>query len=358
MKKLFLLLLILSSILDPLSSTAVERSDHRGIYVLGPSQPKGDILRNIGDTAQPFIDGAAVRSEWRFFDIGTTGPQYDFALIVEAVDRLQRLHKKLSLWIEVQVPPKWIIDASDVTYLTVVPGRGSTVTLVKTCAPWGSNVQDNYNAFYHALAHVQVPGPSGGLTNFCDSPTLVTMRISIAGRDHVFRDTHGAAADIPGYTRSKFIGCVTNSIVAVQREFPRQLLQIGMFSEKDGTRTPSLSSALVAALNTLDPKVAPFAELWTGMRPQVDNTTGKNHLAMHAAGSPVCYQALGSWLDKSPGNWDQRIAYDGPTPHYGFVFASTRYQANYFELYKSDLRYTAWRSMFIDWQRYFQTFPQ
>src|SRR5689334_10561928 len=104
------------------AAALVAQTAFHGVYFLNDDTLDSATVDNIRDKA--FVDGIALRTGWTNLDRGTTGPSYDFSSIVTAVGLLQPVGKKLSLAIDAQLVPPYVLDAAQTTYITTLPGSG------------------------------------------------------------------------------------------------------------------------------------------------------------------------------------------------------------------------------------------
>jgi hypothetical protein len=255
--------------------------------------------------------------------------------------------------------PAYVVADADETYVTTVPDGGSQYTTL-TCAPWDGPSFVHYTNFLHALAEFPVYDcASGQMVPFRDHPTLGLMRVGVIGRRHFHRDQFDDLVTLPTYTRQKYIDAAIACVKAAQDAFPNHSMHVGFFTVKDNVTTPSFDSDMLAAVATnfdgvSRPRIGVFQENWTGDKPKTTSLQGQNLLVAHSNGSPVRFEALGSWLNHSPGSW---TAGDN-TPDNGFNFGYNNYGAVYYELYIADVKNAPFEPVFTTWHSFFESLPQ
>ncbi len=330
-------------------------SPAKGIFLLD-NRNGTNRLGTIRYTNKPWIDGYAWRVTWRAFDTGTTGPQYDFSTLDSAIEQLQAMNKKLSLMLNVQEVPDYVLANADESYLTKVPFWQYSAM---TCVPWDQPSLQHYRTFLEALAsHPVYDRISGGNVPLRDHPTMGPIRAGVLGQAHVSRDQFGELRRIPSYTRDKYLLAVKNCLVAIQNKFPSKPIHVGFFSSKDNVRSPSLHSAILEMIvNNFDgiqrPRIGLFEECLTGDKPTAVGMYGAALLAGRAAGCPILFQALGSWQHHSLGSWTP----GDDTPANGFRHGYNTYGCVYYEMYLEDLYHDPFSGVFQWWHDFLQSLP-
>src|SRR5262245_58264727 len=180
---LFIALAGCAQLADSTSESQVSgQRPFQGIYVLG-----NETLNTLDDTAKPFVDGFVLRTAWRTLDQGGPG-HYDFSLIAEALAGLNG--KNLSLTIDAQLVPQYVLDAAETTYYTTVPNDPEPEL---TAVTWDANTLGSYRTFMTNLANTPVclsgltcaPGSMVALKNH---PALAGLRINIIGMGKIRQD--------------------------------------------------------------------------------------------------------------------------------------------------------------------------
>jgi hypothetical protein len=344
----------IASARTPASSSAIAK----GIYMLdnghGPNR-----LASLSYVNRPWIDGFAWRMGWRDFDQGTTAPLYNFSALASAITNLQAMNKSLSLQIAVQEVPDYVVANAQETYVTTVAAPGSNTYSTVTSVPWDTSSLNYYRNFLSALANYRVDDTFSHTSKpLKDHPTLGPLRVSVIGREYVGRDNFRDLATIPSYSRANYIQATKDCLRAVQDQFPSKPLHVGFFSVKDGIRSPSLSSVLLGALDqefdgVTRPHLGLFEELLTGVKPNPSGLYAQNLFTGRANGSPILFQALGSWRDHYPGQW----TVGDDSPGNGFSHGYTNYGAVYYEMYLADLSYPPFQSVFESWHNFLASLP-
>jgi hypothetical protein len=333
----------------------------KGIYML---DDKSSPYRtgSMRQADKPFIDGFTWRMPWKSFDTGTTGPSYNFASVDTAVSSLQGLSNnrnnrmKLTLALFVQEVPQYVLNSASATYTADLLGDGGTA---QTVLPWDTAAQGHLRNFVHALAeHKVYDSVSGSYIAFRDHPALGQIDAGVLGMQS-YRDISGVnVLANSSYTREKLVAAVVACIRIVRDEFPSKFVYCGFFSMKDDTRSPSLDSEVLAAVNSEfdganKPHIGFFQELLRGDAPNPNGDYGKNLQTGFANGQYVMFQACSPWINKSlctftPGD---------DTPENGLLHGYNNYGALYFEMYAADLANTPWQSMFQEWHDFLQAQP-
>lgn len=334
--------------------SARPHEDIHGIYILGNSE-----LKNLESTDAEHIDGYALRLGWIELDHGTTegGPDYDFTAIDTAVTTLDAMGKRLTITIDAQLVPDYVLAAAETTYTTTVPGPGHTEYQAETAVTWDPPTLASYTDMLATLAAHRI----GGIP-LRDHPVLAGIRTNIIGMGKLRQtsnNTEGTIFEVPSYTRGRFVGAVLANLHAAQDPFPAIPTWVPYFSVNDEVsgvpQDPTLDEVLIAAITTefdgssrTRPVVGMFQELLKGNTPGVTGTDGTNLLAGRAGGAFIAFQACGGWTDQSLCTF-----IDGDTtPENGFDLGFGSYGAPYYELYAGDLGNPAFESMFLGWQAF------
>lgn len=331
----------------------------KGIYQLeGPTLA----LKTIDDIKdKSFIEGVALRTGWTALDTGKTGPSYDFAPVIDAIAQLQAVGKKLSLGIDAQIVPQYVVDAAQTTYITTVPGPGSETYPMETPVTWDQPSLTSYAAFMTSLANTLVCKVGSTCARkdkvpLKDHPTLAALRINILGMGKLRQSTGSAIFEVPTYRRQTFINAVKTNIHAAHDQFKSITSWIPYFSVNDsasGTnQTPTLDDALLAAITTefngssdLRPTIGFFQELLRGDSPNNTGSMGANLIKARTLGGFTVFQACGGWTNQTLCTF----ASGDTTPENGFDLGYGTYGAQYYELYTGDLSNSALTSMFTKW---------
>jgi hypothetical protein len=327
-----------------------------GIFLLDNRQGSNR-LSSLRYLNRPWIDGFAWRMSWQAFDKGTTGPRYNFSSIDWAISKLQAMNKKLSLFLNVQEVPDYVRVDADELYGTKVPYWEYTAN---TCVPWDQPSLEHYRNFLKALgSHLVYDKISDQYVPLRDHPTLGPIRAGVLGRAHVGRDQFGDLPTIPSYTREKYLQAVRNCLMAMQNQFPSKPIHVGFFSIADEIASPSLDSALLTMIDTtfdgvLRPHIGLFEECMTGDRPTRNGIYGLNLLSSNFRGSPILFQALGSWRDHSFGDWTP----GDDSPANGFRYGYYVYGCRYYEMYAEDLYHAPFQPTFQWWHDFFHSIPE
>jgi hypothetical protein len=351
---------------DPSTETAElgRRDDIHGIYILGNVE-----LKNLAETDEEFIDGYALRFGWMNVDHGTTegGPDYDFAIVDTAVATLEAIDKTMTMGIDVQLVPDYVLDNAEITYITTVPGPGHTEFEAETPVTWDANTLASYTDFMTALATHPVCRTGATCDDrdkvpLRDHPVLAGIRITILGMGKLRQtsnNTEGTIFEVPSYTRERFVDAVIDNLHAAQDQFPAIPTWVPYFSVDDSVAgtppDPSLDEVLLAAItdefdgsSRTRPVIGLFQELLKGDTPPATSTNGINLLAGTDAGAFVAFQACGGWSDGSLCTFDPADT----TPENGFALGHGTYGARYYELYAGDLANPDFTAMLTTWRTF------
>jgi hypothetical protein len=349
---------------DTSPAAAPVQTPFSGIFVLGSSE-----LNTLGDADLPFVDGLALRTAWTELDTGTTatGPVYDFSRIAVAIGELGGKNKKLTLGIDAQLVPDYVVDAAATTYVTTVPGPGHTSFPATTAVTWDASALAAYRALLSSLASFQVclvgtTCAASSKVALKDHPALAGIRINILGMGKLRQDsrtTDGTIFEVPSYDRPTFIAAVVANLHAAQDRFPRTASWVPYFSVDDtvsGTsQTPPLDAQLIAAIttefdgsSTRRPVIGVFEELLKGDTPPVTGLNGQNLVLARTSGSFVAFQACGGWINQSLCTFNPGDS----TPQNGFDLGYGAYGTRYYELYTGDLNTPSFATMFGVWDAF------
>jgi hypothetical protein len=357
---------------SPSSNTTVARTldftgstvaSPRGIYMLDANTG----LYRLGLLARanlPYVDGYAWRMPWTAFDTGTTTGVYNFIAIDTAISQLQSLSNnqnnrmKLSLVLNIQQPPAYVLSKAAETFQAQLPGNNGTATVP---VPWDANALAEYAKFTKALGdHLVYDAVSRTYIPLRDHPALGQINAGIIGLQAI-RDLGGNCTAHPSYTRSKFVQAIRANVHALQDQFPAKPTYLAYFSMQDSTRNPSLDEDLIAALNaefdgstTARPHIGLFQEALRGDNPiPGGNGLANNLVAGHEGGCFILFQACGSWLNRTFCTWSATDT----TPANGFTLGYGTYGALYYELYEADISYSGYTSTLQQWHDFLQTAP-
>ena len=332
-----------------------------GIFLLGRACEDCE-LTNLSSTWENPVDGFAMRTSWLRRDPGTTGSNYNFTVIGTALTNLQFHGRSLSLYIETSRVPTYVLNNAGQTYNAVFSFEDGGAQSYTTSVSWDVPSTMRLTNFIRAMGDFQVWDYSTSANvALRDHPALGVLRVSVIGREHIFRENREKVTAMTGYSRALYLSAVTNQLTHWQNNFPRQKINFGLFGLTDNTASPRLDTVLLTEIaarfnGVTRARLNGFEELWTGGRPQVNTTGGANLLAYRATGAGVSFQALTDFLDEpepgNPRNWDTDT--DGTSPCDGFLFGTGQYGATYYEVYFADVTNAAptrpFYTCFTNWQ--------
>lgn len=336
----------------------------RGIYMLDANV--GTYRLGLLPKANlPYVDGYAWRMPWTAFASGTTTGVYNFAPIDTAIAQLQALSNnqnnrmKLTLALNVQQPPSYVMSKVAQTFQALLPGDSGYATVP---VPWDAGALAEYQKFTKALGdHQTYDAVSRTYKPLRDHPALGQINAGIIGLQAI-RDLSGNCTAHPSYVRSNFVKAVVANVHALQDQFPNKATYLAYFSMQDSSRNPSLDEALIGALNdefdgrdTGHPHIGLFQEALRGDNPEPNPSNGlANSLLMgQDGGSFIMFQACGPWLTRLFCTWDPTDL----TPANGMSLGYNSYGALYYELYEADITYSGYTSDLTSWHNFLMTAP-
>jgi hypothetical protein len=288
-----------------------------------------------------FIDGFAWRVSWNALDTGTTGPNYDFSSVDQAIAGVQAMGKKLTIALLVLSVPDYVLNSAQDTWFAPGVLRGTTV---KTVVPWDANAMVHFQAFMAALASHQVrDSVSGTMKPLRDHPALGQINAAVLGLQGV-RDTSGVLVTLPGFSRDAFKQALRGSMHATVDQFPSKPNYVAYWGLDDGAQ-PALGDELLLTLmdefdGVKNPMLGFFNEALRG-----DSPGPTPYQSASGNGYPVLFQACGSWLLQDPCNW----TVGDDTPANGFNYGSQTFGAKYYEIYRSDVDNPNFAPAFNTW---------
>ena len=307
----------------------VTQNDFHGIYILGDL----DKFFVPPTVYNPYIEGVAIRTQWRTLDDGTG--HCNCADLAEIVSELQSTGKKMTLSIEAQDVPDYVLNAATDIYNATLQ-NGSKKVEPK---PWDASSIAKYQFFMTNLASYQINGAA-----LKDQSVVTGIRASVIGVGRL-RDTQAGALfdsrnDISGvpYSRDVFIPSVIANIHAVQDVFPKIPVWIAFFGMTDDPNNPvPLNSVLQPAINAefdgvSNPRIGYWQELLEGTTPTADNYNGQWLYSAYETGSSVGFQACGAWNGHTLCDWDSKDT----SPSNGLALAYNTFGSRYLELYDDD----------------------
>ena len=308
---------------------AVKQNDFHGIYILGDL----DKFFVPPTVYNPYIEGVAIRTQWRTLDDGTG--HCNCADLAEIVSELQSTGKKMTLSIEAQDVPDYVLNAATDIYNATLQNSSKKVEP----KPWDASSIAKYQLFMTNLANYQINGAA-----LKDQSVVTGIRASVIGVGRL-RDSQAGALfdsrnDISGvpYSRDVFIPSVIVNIHAVQDVFPKIPVWIAFFGMTDDPNNPvPLNSVLQPAINAefdgvSNPRIGYWQELLEGTTPTADNYNGEWLYSAYEAGSSVGFQACGAWNGQTLCDWDP----NDTSPSNGLALAYNTFGSRYLELYDDD----------------------
>lgn len=328
----------------------------KGVYVLDNN--KG-IYRDANIRDYPFVDGFAWRTSWQ--EIETGKDIYDFAGIDHIVQRLDSIHKKLTiLFGAYDVEPAYIAsNPGVVTYPFTNPLSSVTTT---RAVPYDAYLLQRFRLFVSTVANHQVYSiGTGKKVALKDHPVLANIATNIPGLGAI-RNVNGTGTNIqsvlPGYTRNKFTDSLLVSMQVQTDNFPGKNVFIPFYKNiNDSTNSPALSSyirtQLLLHFNGLSHQKISFwqenlagytdtaSKIFTGL----PLTTFATPLYQLNDSAYTMFQMLQGWT--TPFLDPAKTA--NSSPFDAMCYAYKTYQTSYFEVYVGDIDDTAYGKVFKSW---------
>jgi hypothetical protein len=294
---------------------------------------------NIRD--YPFVTGYVLRMSWA--EIETTEGVYDFSAIDHIISKLDSIGQKLTLLLggADSAEPSYIASTPGVlTWTYTDPQTGASII---RAVPWDSFLLDRFRAFTKALAdHMVASAASGGkLTPLRDHPVVANIDFGVAGIGEI-RDRSVRIADIPGYTRQRFIDALNQSLHAQVDQFPNAFVAVGLWNITDNNSSPALWEDIITAIlgefdGVKNPRVGFFEDNLaasrdskTGVVTGFPSTDFASPLFFSKNVTFIMFQALQSWFSNTGKTANA-------TPADGIEYGYNTYGCTYFEIYVSDI---------------------
>jgi hypothetical protein len=299
-----------------------------GLYALGaaqdnPNTPADERLAGIRD--YEFVSGFTLRLLWK--DVETSPGVYDFAVVDEALSRVEAIGQRLNLEM-LDAPPSYVVDGAAATY---IDHRGG-----ERPVPWDPFLQQRYAAVQTAFAEHVVDDGRGLPLN--QHPVLASVDGSPGGLNFGVRDLNNGLRSHPEYTADRYMDAVIDGTVATRAAFPDHQGFLAFFGFDDGVAEPPVDEQLIARLSEEfngpgQPTLALFVENLSDNGPAPGGGAGEHLAEWVSLGGSTMMQALDSWQAHRPDR-DPQLASLNPAA--GIELAYESFGTRFFELYVTD----------------------
>jgi len=306
-----------------------------------------------------FVDGYTLRVPWISIENTNYAGQYDFKMIVNALENLPSGQK---LSIILQGEPAYVDTAAANDGMAWQPQTGPP-----RAVPWYSYLQERWEALLSAME--MEPSPAGGGLTLATDTRLAILNPSMPGGDSGIRDPDVSFVAMPYYTKENLLAAAEYYLSTFQNHFPGKYVQIGFWKLQDEMPPVGLTEYVRAGiLSEFDGIVRPRVGFWQENLAATRLTAAPEFISPRQAytstpltsfATPLAdsenvtwtaFQTLDSWAGMFSDGHANNMLSGSPNDAYEAAYKPNNpadpddkngYKTQYFETYVADVDYEA-----------------